>query len=176
MTPADIIALALLDAGVVGQRQTASAEDTNNAFSRLNSMLSQWARKRYITYRINDVSFTSTGATSYTVYLGGNFNIARPDRIETAFFRQLIPSGTQQVDYPLAILQSREYYNRITLKTMGTWPSVCFYDPVYPQGLLYVWPVPAASLYSIHIGLKQDIPQYAALTDALNLPLEYENA
>lgn len=175
-TVAELISLALLDSGVIGQGQTASAEDTNNAFRRLNMMLSQWQRKRWLVYHLIDVSLTSTGAQSYTIGTGGNFNTPRPDRLEAAFFRQIAGSGVQQIDYPLDLIQSREDYNNIALKTMGTWPSAIFYDSAYPLGNIYVWPVPAASLYAIHLTLKQPLTQFATLVETINLPPEYEAA
>lgn len=172
-TPADIVALALVHAGVVGQGQTAGSEDTNNAFALLNMMLSQWSRKRWLVYHLIDVSFTTTGAQSYTVGPGGNFDTPRPDRIEAAFLRQLLPSMANQIDYPLTVLQSREDYNQIALKTMGTWPSLVFYDSAYPVGYLYVWPVPAASQFAVHLSLKQTLDQFTSLAQDIILPPEY---
>jgi hypothetical protein len=176
MTPAELIALALLDSGVIGQGQTASAEDANNAFIRLNMMMAQWRRKRWLVYHEVDVPLTSTGAQSYTVGTGGDFDVARPDRLEAAFVRQLIPSGQNQVDYPLEILQAREDYNLIALKTMGTLPQVIFYDSAYPLGVVYPWPVPQASIYQIHLTLKADLPQFTSLAQTINLPEEYRAA
>lgn len=172
-TPADIVALALVHAGVVGQGQTASAEDTNNAFSLLNMMVSQWNRKRWLIYHLIDVSVTATGAQSYTVGPGGDFNTPRPDRIEAAFLRQLLPAMTNQIDYPLVVLQSREDYNQIALKTMGTWPSIVWYDSAYPLGVLYVWPVAATQQFAIHLSLKQTIDQFTDLAEDIVLPPEY---
>lgn len=60
------------------------------------------------------MSFPATGASSYTVGTGQNVNIPRPDRIEAAFVR--LVNGTQQVDYPLDVLGSREDYNLVALK------------------------------------------------------------
>lgn len=176
MTPAELIALALLDSGVIGQGQTATAEDANNAFTRLNMMLAQWRRKRWLVYHEVDVSIVSTGAVSYTVGAGGDIDVARPDRLEAAFVRQLIPSGVNQIDFPLDILQAREDYNRIALKTMGTLPQVIFYDSAYPLGSIYPWPVPQASIYEIHLSLKADLPQFTSLTQTINLPEEYRAA
>lgn len=175
-TVADLIALALTDAGIVGLGQTASAEDTNNAFKRLNWMVSQWARKRWLVYHLIDVVKTSTGATSYTVGTGGDFNTTRPDRLESAFARQVLPSVSQQIDYPMEIIQSREDYNLIALKTLGTWPSMVFYDSDYPLGNVYFWPVPASGQFDLHITVKQPLAQFAALTDTINFPPEYEGA
>lgn len=175
-TPADIIALALVDAGIVGQGQTASPEDTNNAFRRLNMMMSTWARKRWLVYHLIDVVKVSTGAQSYTLGPGGDFDTPRTDRIEAAFVRQLLPQSAQPVDYPLNVLTSREDYNRITLKSLGTWPYAVFYDSDWPMGRVYVWPEPAASQFEIHLSLKQPLNQFANLADNLNLPPEYEAA
>jgi hypothetical protein len=80
---------------------------------------------------------------------------------------------TNQIDYPLVVLQSREDYNQIALKTMGTWPSVAWYDSAYPLGNLYVWPVAAASQFAVHLSLKQTIAQFANLADDIVLPPEY---
>lgn len=175
-TPAQIIAQALKKAGVLGLGQTASAEDTNDAFIDLNQMVAQWRRKRWLVYHLIDTSFVSTGAVSYTVGPGGNFNVARPDRLEAAFVRQLVPSGVNRIDFPLSILQAREDYNRIPLKTMGTLPQCIFYDSAYPLGVVYPWPVPQASIYEIHLTLKADIPAFETLVEEIELPPEYEAA
>ena len=86
----------------------------------MNMMLAQWQRKRWMVYSLDDVAFTPTGAASYTVGLGGTVNIPRPDRIEAAFVR--LTNGAMPVDYPLALLEAREDYNKIALKNLQTFP------------------------------------------------------
>ena len=169
----DIITLALKDAGIVGVGQTPTNEDSNDALTRCNWMLSQWQRKRWLIWHLVDTAFTSTGAQSYTVGSGGNFNILRPDRLEAAFLRQIVPSQPNLVDYPLGLIEAREEYNRISLKTLGTFPRWAFYDPAYPTGNLFVWPVPSATLYEIHITTKEQLSQFASLAATINLPPEY---
>ena len=63
-TTLDIINLALLDSGIIGQGQTASAEDANNAYTRLQWMIEQWQRKRYLTFHLLNLQVTSTGQTT----------------------------------------------------------------------------------------------------------------
>jgi len=70
-TAGSIINLALKMAGVLGIGQTAQAEDANDALTVMNMMLAQWQRKRWLVYSLDDVSFAPTGATSYTVGVGG---------------------------------------------------------------------------------------------------------
>ena len=175
-TPLDIINLALKTSGVLGVGQTALAEDTNDAFTILNMMVAQWAMKRWLVFHLIDVAFTSTGAQSYTVGPGMQFNCQRPDRLEAAFFRQLIPSTPNQVDYSLEIIEARETYNDIALKTLTSFPSYIFYDSAYPTGLVYPWPLPQANLYEIHITIKAPLNDFTSLTQTINLPEEYNAA
>lgn len=172
-TPIEIITLALKDSGVLGVGQTALAEDANDAFTRLNYMLAQWARKRWLVWHLKDVSKVSTGATSYTVMTGGDFNVARPDRIEAAFIRQLSTGSINAIDTPLIILEAREDYNRIALKTMQSFSNYVFYDSAYPNGVLYPWPVPQADIYEIHITVKEPISQFTTLNQTIVMPPEY---
>ncbi|HQT76814.1 MAG TPA: hypothetical protein PLD10_07150 [Rhodopila sp.] len=172
---ASLINLALKMAGVLGVGQTAQAEDTNDAFTLMNAMLAQWQRKRWLVYALVDTPFVSTGAESYTVGLGENFNIARPDKVESVFARY-VPTGSTPVDYPLEIIEAREDYNRIPLKLLGTFPQVAFYDAQYPVGNLFVWPVPEASLFEIHITTKAVLSQFTNTTSTMALPPEYQEA
>lgn len=173
-TPQDIIRQALKKAGVLGVGQVALAEDTNDAFYDLNDMLGQWQRKRWLIYHLVTYSYTSTGAQSYTVGPGGNFPVSpRPDQIESAFFRQIISSNPNQVDYPLAPIFAREDYNLISLKTLATFPQYYFYDSAFPTGNLYPWPIPLASIYSIFITVKETLGAFTSLSQTISLPAEY---
>lgn len=172
-TPLDIINQAMKKAGVLGIGQTASAEDNNDAFQDLNDMIAQWRRKRWLVWHEVTISKTSTGAQSYTVGPGGDFNVARPDRLEAAFCRQLVNTVPNQVDYPLSIIEAREIYNDIALKTLSSFPSYIFYDSAYPLGSVYPWPIPQADIYAIHITLKSDLVAFSTLNEVISMPPEY---
>lgn len=175
-TVGDIISKALKKSGAIGVGQTALAEDSTDAFDELNYLIAQWNRKRWLVYDLVDTSLTSTGAQSYTVGTGGNFNIPRPDRLEFAYFRLLNSTGQNQVDYPLKLLPSMEDYARIALKSLETWPSYAFLDSNYPTGSVYFWPVPPANLYQLHILTKNAISAFTGLSQTISLPPEYEMA
>ncbi|HLH92073.1 MAG TPA: hypothetical protein VKX28_26875 [Xanthobacteraceae bacterium] len=178
-TVQDIITDALIDAGVEGVDEMIEQPVLNRSFKQANYLLAEWQVQRYMVYHLVDYAFVSTGAQSYTVGVGGNFNVnPRPDRLESAFLRQLQPSGGagSQVDYPLEILPAREDYNRIVLKTLGTFANSIFYDSGWPNGLLYPWPIPQASIYEIHATFKETLPQFVNLQDKVNLPPLYHAA
>jgi len=170
----------LQDAGVVGIDEDIEPAILTRAFRQANWLLAQWARKRWLCYRIQDYSFVSNGSMSYSVGLGGNvsggINInPRPDRLEYAFLRFVNSTpGNLAVDIPLEIIQSHEDYSRITVKNIGTLAWRIFYDPVWPVGLLFPWPVPQATIYEIHVGFKVVLPRFSSVAQTINFPPEYE--
>lgn len=172
----DLITLSLKEAGITGVGQPASAEDSNDALTRLNWMIAQWRQKRWMVFRLNTIGFTSTGVLSYTVGPGGNYDTGvnpRPPRVESAFLRQTVPSFPNQLDYPLEILTSREDYNRLPLKALNSFPQYIWYDNAFPLGNLFPWPVPEASLYSVFISFMDALLEVNSLNDVLVLPAEY---
>lgn len=173
-TPNDIIQQALRKSGVLGIGQSASAEDTNDAFLDLNDMLSQWQRKRWLIWHLVDYSVVSTGASTYTVGPGGDINVStRPDRLEAAYFRQITQSQPNQIDYPLEIIESYETYSRIAIKKLTSFPQYIFYDSAYPTGVLHPYPVLQPTIYELHILLKEQLNQFTSLGQVISLPLEY---
>ncbi len=174
-TAADLINLALKDSGVLGVGQTASAEDFNDAFTRLNWMLGQWKRKRWMVYQLIEKFVVSTGAGTYSVGPGGDIDTPRPDKLEYAFLRQIQNVG-MQVDTPLFILESREDYANITLKGLKSFSQVIWYNSTYPIGNIYPWPIPSADLYEVHIGLKGPLEEFTDPYADINLPPEYAGA
>ena len=175
MTPVALIRLMLRDAGVNGVGQAPRAEDNNDVLTTLNMMLDEWATKRWLVYHLVDVSVPVTGAISYTIGAGGDFNTTRPDQVQAAFFRSTI-NASQPVDYPLRDIGSREDYNRIAIKSVGTWPSWYWYDAAYPLGVVYPWPVPNSGGGELHLSLKQPFTHFPDLVTDINLPPAYVNA
>lgn len=199
-TAGDICKQALKDCGAIGQGQSPTAEDTSEAQMRLQWMLQEWERKSLLVYHLvtNGINPT-TGATTYSIGPGGNidtnqpfnpfnqqFNYqfgpaypasARPAKIESAFLRQIQNTAPNQIDYPLRIIQTMNDYNRIALKSLQTFPGYLFYDPAWPLGVLYPWPVPQANIYAFYCTyLEQLPPMFATQSTVINLPFEYFNA
>lgn len=179
-TARDILTLALKDANVLGEGQTPSATMMNDAFLRLNWMIAEWNRKRWLVYHLVDSSAVSDGRiTPYLVGAEQDFNIAvRPARIEAAFIRQIVnPGPGELVDYPLEILFSWEDYSRVAMKQLQpSFPNFIFYDTDWPIGKVYPYPFPQASIYEIHCLFMMVLAQFATLDTAIALPDEYFQA
>lgn len=186
-TVADLCEAALRECGAFGQGQTPTKMDLNKAWARLQWMLQQWERKRWLVYHLVNLAKVSTGAVSYTVGPNGDFDTGagsvRPAKLESAFVRQLQQPGVgssgstepNNVDYTLEILQSREDYDKITLKTLQAGPGeAVFLDSAWPFASLYVWPVPQATIYEIHISIREQLPvAFATANSSFVLPFEY---
>lgn len=171
-----ILTLAGRAAAISGQGQTMPQDMTQTAFDALNAMIGQWAAKRWLVYHLVDSTVSPcTGAISYTVGPNGDFDLAaRPTDIESAYV-SMYHGTPQQIDTPLELVKAREDYNRVALKALATFPSILYYDNDYPLGRAYAWPIPT-SLYSITITVKMPLVSFAAVSDDVTLPPEYQEA
>lgn len=174
-TAQTLVTSALKKAGIVGIGETPGPEDINDTFNDLNDMLAQWQHERALIWHEVDMSVVSTGIDVYSIGPGGNINVTvRPDRIMGAFIRQLNVSATTPVDYPIKVVEAREDYNRLTLKKgIFTIPELIFYDSEFPLGFIKPWPLMQATIYELHVSLKDLLTQFASLTTQVYLPLEY---
>jgi|SRR6185312_12013028 len=148
-TARDIVNLAFKQAGILGLGQTLNAEDTNDGFTLLNQMVAQWQKRRWLVPSLQILNKTLTGQKSYTVGLGGFFDIKRPSDIKGAYVIQK-NTGPVPVSLQLTKLFSYEDYIRIAVKDLQSLPDHFFYDAQYPLANLYIWPV-GNSLYELYI-------------------------
>lgn len=177
-TARDIVTQSLRDAGVVSLGNAPSAEQITQGLVRLNQMIYQWRRSRWLIYVLTRTSFNMTGTTGgYTVGPGGNYNLdPRPDRLEDGCrVVQLSPPAPNQVAWPLIIVPSYENYQKITMQGLGSMPRYIFYRSDFPTARIFPWPVPS-SLYAVEILTKAVLQSFASLNTDVELPLEYETA
>lgn len=172
-TGTDLITLALKDIGALGIGQSVSAEDTADGLATLNMMLGQWAAERLSVYHLIDTAKQSTGAQSYTVGAGGDFNIPRPIKINAAYARLASSGAGSAVDYRISMIDAREDYARISLKTLNSFPEYAFYDSAFPLGNLFLYPVPNSS-YELHIVTMDTLAQLPTPATVINLPDPYK--
>lgn len=170
-TAGDMIRAALLTSGIIGIGQSVSAEDSTTGLDLLREVLAGWQQDPGLAWVLKDYAVTSTGAQSYQLP-------DRPRRIASAFARLLapIPPPSGQMDYPLMLIPSREVYNEISLKGLTTFPAGIWLEQIWPLPSVYVWPIPPANQFELHVSYQAPLPTYSSLTDNLNLPPEYQEA
>lgn len=170
-TALDIIQGTLRKIGVYQVGETLASEDANIAFDQLNALLDVLSNEHLAVYNnAESVLSLQAGKGVYTVGAGGDFDIARPLRISTAYTR-LTPTGSS-VDYPCTEVDF-DRYSRIGLKNQpGPWPKVMYYDTSYPLANLYVWPVPSQNA-EFHLWADMVFASFVNLTDKLQMPQGY---
>lgn len=167
-TVSDILNLALKDAGILGESDTASAETTQDALTTLNQMLGMWQLDNLSVYAQQETSFTATGASTYLIGPSATINAVRPISIESAFYRV----GTE--DYPITVLNDFNEFESIGNKTEAGYPEYLFYRATVPSGTIHIYPQPASG--TVHIVTLVDLPEYTSVTNDLTLPRSYELA
>lgn len=172
-TARDFVLMSMKEAGVIGLGQTPNADDINNCYTLMIRMISQWQKRRWIVPNLIDVYARGNNAISNLIGPGQYYNSLRPDKIQSAYFKQL-NSGQNTVSYPLTPIWSYEDYSQISLKQLNTWPTYYFYDNAYPYGNVFIWPIPSTD-YEIHLIIKGPIGFIIQLKDGeiINAGLGY---
>ena len=177
-TVGDLINMVLKVSGILGVGQTAVPDDLTTGLDLLRALVAQWQKKRWLVFVEQTVSVAaSTGAQTYSIGPGCDFNVAgRPDHIARAYVRIIPGVPPNLVDMQLEVLDAREDYEQISIKTLQTIPAVVFYESGYPTGNVYFWPVPPAGQYGLYLTIKLPLPTYISIADPIALPDEYLEA
>jgi hypothetical protein len=181
-TARDICTLALKEAGVLGVGQTALAEDINDSYTLLRRMMAGWQRKRWMIPNLTDISLQLTGAQTYTIGPGGDFDYpVRPSEIKAGYIIQNT-IGPYPVSMPLKpIFAFEDWAYQIAVKTLPSLPYLFFYEnnrDANNRGTIHIWPI-GDSQYTAHLIIPAEIafPNTAdGLNSEFNLPEEYEEA
>jgi len=143
VTASDLVIAAIQR--LTGDNSLPSPDDTAMALSRLNDLIDQWSIEGLMITTLSRVTWTITGASSYTVGLTGTIVIDRPSNAEDLVFALLDNSQSP----PLEIGRdnyTEAQYQAIPQKTLtATWPLGFYYNPTTPLGTLTPWPVPTGS-------------------------------
>lgn len=166
----DIIVRALRLNGIIGSLDTPDAQDANDAFNSLNMMLEQWSIEDLMCYQFdNNIFNTVINQASYTIGESGcDWTAVRPNEITSAFVR------VGQIDYPLQIMSNEEYYG-VSMKTLQSVPRGLYYQPEFPKGLVFLYPVPQI-VYPIGITNTLQFTAFTGLDQTVSLPPGYLKA
>lgn len=172
VTALDLIRGAYRLLGKPSESETISAEDADNALFALNEMMDHWTTKRFFVFQIKQDLLAWPGAqVSRTIGPGGDFNIARPIKLEPGCF---IRDSVGQ-DWTLDILDDRDQYDRIWDKDLPItqYARAIYFEPSFPLGTLFLWPAPQDSV-TIGLNSRQILQSFSTLTTAISLPQGYQ--
>lgn len=155
--------------GLLGSSSVVAGNDALLGLRVLNRMLDAWRQQPQMATHSAWVQFAlPSGATTRTIGLSGQVNVARPVEISIGSYVDV-----NGISRPLELI-GRDQYAAITVKTTGgTWPSALYYEPSNPIGTLHFWP-PAGSDTTINLAVRADLPVFATLVEDHTLPAGYE--
>lgn len=141
-----ILSLAYKDIGVLAGGEPLTAEQGQEGLARLNNMVSSWQIQygtvNAIERQVFDMMADIGGPDNpYSVGLGGDIDMPRPNILSGAGLL-LNPGTDNPVEIPRAVITD-DGYQSIQIKTLANTLFTCvYYNPTYPLGSLYLWPVP----------------------------------
>lgn len=166
----DIITGAAKLLGVIFKTEALASDEANDGLILLNEMLDTWSNDNLTTYALTQEIFPLTGAPSYTIGTGGNFNTVRPINIDTAVVTM---SG---VDYPLTIITQEQYQLEIPVKSISSAiPEYLTYDNNYPLGNITIYAVPTSGT-TLKMLTNKPLSNLASLTTVVDLPPGWKRA
>jgi hypothetical protein len=160
---------------------TGSPEDMNDGLLRLNAIIDQWAARKAYAYSETFQQFTLT--PNHNPYLIGpavtappDFKVtARPIRLEENGATLILTNVTPNVDVPLTV-RTGDWWNNQRVKTLTTnVPTDVYYEPDFPNGTLFFWPVPNFA-YGIRLRLWTFVTQFSSTAAQLIAPPAYLEA
>lgn len=171
----DLIKDALMEIGVYSQGETPSAEDAAFGLSKLNRLFDSWNAKKLNIYNVDFTSYTLTPSLQpHTIGPTGTFTVAqRPVRIENASI--ILTTSSPSVRCPLNIRNDDWWANLRVRDILTTLPTDLYYSPSWPNGSLFLWPIPTAA-YGIELETWTLLGQIANLTTSISLPPGYQDA
>lgn len=158
--------------GVLASGGAPTTNQQADGLAAFNSLLDSWRTERLMVFalQVDTLTLTST-KQNYTIGFGGDLNITRPTKFESAYLR------VSSVDTPVRIIDQLAW-NSIPYKAnAGPIPEFVFYNPTMAgnQGILQVYPVPNAANV-LYLTSWVDLLQLTALTDTITLPPGYDRA
>ncbi len=160
---------------IIQKNEVLDDADMNIAVDALNGMIDSWSNNRLLIYNIQPYEFTLTGAQTYTLGVGGDWNVPnRPIKIEQAYAR-LNPGTQQQLDISMQSLTVNQY-SSVSVKNMpSTFPFSYYDDGNYPLRNITLFPVPTGPA-DIIIWLRQPLLDLTNIDAQVNYPPGYERA
>ena len=172
-TALDVIKRSMRLIHVLDSEEEPTASESQDGLNALNDMIDSMSIDNSFVYTIRTDTLTWTASNeSQTIGASGDFVATRPIDIHgSTFYTDL--NGN---DYPLIQVATRSGYMSIVDKgTTSTLPQVMYYEPSFPNGTIYMWPVPNASI-TIELASREQLGSLAALTTTFSFPPGYKQA
>lgn len=172
----DLCADALIEIGALspGEVNNVPPDEAQWAFRKLNDLIDEWsARKAYVYSYVFSVYTLVAGLSPHTVGPSGlatfsTNGLPRPVRLESAAL--LLNTGTPGlVDLPMNVRDHTWWALNQVKQIQTNVPTDVYYDPTFPDGSLYFWPMPN-SQQQVRLQFWTAISQFVTIQDPIGGP------
>lgn len=175
MKALDLISSSMRLIGALASGETPTGAEASDALMVLNQMLDSWAADRLMVFTITIDEFSLVPSQQvYTYGVGGNFNAARPARIDRISIVSLT-NPAQPLELPIDYYTDWDWQQVPVKKIQTTLPQAVYDDGAFPLRNLSFWPIPTV-VVNTRIYHWTQLTQYTNLTTDNTYPPGYLEA
>jgi len=174
MTVRDLVTEAAQELGIVAAGETLAAADAELFVQRLIWLFDSWNAERAGVYADRLTTHTLTPSLQpHTIGPSGTFTVSqRPVSIDGA--NLVLTNVTPNVYVPIAI-RDIEWFRELPAPTLeASIPTDLYYEAGWPNGSLYLWPVPTTA-YGLELQTRI-VLSALTLADTFTMPPGYREA
>jgi hypothetical protein len=172
ITAQNIITKAFLISGIKAINEVLSGIEAFDALRSLNMIMGVFQLEQLLQF--DDIVVNATlvpGLNPHTIggpAVGATFLANRPNSILSAYIRDLSNNDSSLIEIDAT------QYDEISVKNLTSdIPTYFFYNPKYPNGEIFLSPVPNAA-YTINLRYKNPLGMFGTLLTSHNYPDGYE--
>lgn len=175
-TALSIIKSAMRLIHVLAPGEEPSGIEANDALRTLNQMIDGWNAERLMMFAVGISDFPlESGKQSYTLGVGGDFNIVQPTTINSASIL-ILNNPDRPIEIPIPILGDSEWQESYPVKNIpSTFPQAVYDDQNFPLKTYTFWPTPI-DLNSFRIYYPTLLTQFPSLQASYGFPAGYLEA
>lgn len=172
ITALELITNSMRKLGVIATGETPSAAEAADGLAALGDIIETWNIQGMTVWNTVVQAFTLTpNDPSYSIGPTGDLVTAAPRPVEiTGVYASYLG-----VDYRVAPWTYDQYMSATIKATSALWPTRYAYVNDYPNGMLFLWPVPSVAI-TLNVNYTVQIPALTGLSDVMQFPPGYIRA
>lgn len=175
VTALSIITAAMQELGILAGGEAASLDDAAWVLQKLQRLIDTYNAVRTMVYANTFSSFALvSGLTPHTIGPTGTFVVnQRPVEIPSIGL-QLVNTNPTTVEIPLAPRDKEWWANQRVKNLTSPIPTDFYYEPDWPNGSIFFWPVPDA-VNNVLLQMRTVFSEMTAYNSSFSMPPGYWN-